>query len=204
MAGADRRDSGVYAVVFTFLLTFAIVTVVSATYAATRTLEERNETRLRQMAVLRALGVPVPAGAGYGEVARAYDAIRADDGYRFHGAAGEVVGRTFRGPGVWGEIHGVLGVQTNDLRITGVEILRHSETPGLGGRIASQWFLEQFRGERIHAGGITVAIRGPGNRDPEDGTVDGIAGATGTTRAFDRILQRELSGLIGSVTGEEG
>ncbi len=31
-------------------------------------------------------------------------------------------------------------------RILGLAFLRHSETPGLGGRITEDWFLEQFRG----------------------------------------------------------
>lgn len=64
-----------------------------------------------------------------------------------------------------GDINFVLGVDTSG-KVTGVKILNHLETPGLGARITEDFFIGQFKGKKVD--------------DPfilgED--IDGISGAT--------------------------
>lgn len=188
------RDKGWYTVVFTFFLTFSAVLALAVVYDGTREIEVRNHVVRRQAAVLRALGERNVDIRDYRDVSTRYHGLEnpVDGMYLRETATGPVVGRVFSGPGVWGDIHGVIGVATEDLRVTGIEILRHSETPGLGGRVATDQFLDQLRGERIGDSGIRITVRGPGNYDPDDATIDGITGATGTTRAFRAILEREV------------
>lgn len=185
------RSSIWYTVGFTFLLSFMVVTAVAALFDATREIEARTTRRIYRSTVLRAMDIAPGASLD-----AAYENIRRHgDLYVYGDSADPVVATVFSGVGVWGEIEGIVALSPAESRIVGLEILRHQETPGLGGRVASPEFLRQFRGERLGPGGLRVTVRGPGNHDPDDGVVDGITGATGTTTAFRRILSRELPAL---------
>jgi Na+-transporting NADH:ubiquinone oxidoreductase subunit C len=190
-----------YTVFFTFLFTFVAVAVLSVVHGSTREIEFRNDLVQRQAAVLRAMGVTGFDSADHDGVDALYrELVRSDsDLYLRDDESVTVVGRVFRGAGVWGEISGVVAIDVEAMRVTGVEILRHSETPGLGGRVATPQFLDQLRDERIGPDGIEITVRGPGNSDPDDAKIDGITGATGTTTAFRRILTAELDELRGII-----
>ena len=102
----------------------------------------------------------------------------------------------FTGGGLWGQITGVLAVRPDLSRIVGIDIIDHNETPGLGGRIAEDWFRDQFRGERIVTGHLVVATgTGGGDEDHENGAVDGITGASRTSDSMEIMLNRALSQL---------
>jgi len=59
--------------------------------------------------------------------------------------------------------------------VTGVQVLNHAETPGLGARVTEDEFLGQFIGEDLHE--FNVALRSNG------GEVDAITAATITSSA---------------------
>jgi len=175
-----------YTVVFTFVLTFVLVGILTIVHGTTVGRVDRNEIVRYQRAVERAVGI--------GTYVELY-AERSGE-YRIAENGREIRARAFSGAGVWGDIHGVIAVDVTNRRVIGVEIIEHNETPGLGGRIAEDRFLRQLRGETVGENGIDVVVRGPGNSNPEDATIDGITGATGTTRAFARILNQELQTLM--------
>jgi Na+-transporting NADH:ubiquinone oxidoreductase subunit C len=181
------RDSIRYTVAFTFLVTFLIVCVLSVAHSTTVERVAAHDLERYRSAVERSAGVEA-----YAHLER-----YADGAYRYLSGDRTISVRRFRGAGVWGEIVGILAVDPVGNRVVGIEILHHNETPGLGGRVAGERFLRQLRGERIGDHGIRVVIRGPGNDDPDDATIDGITGATGTTRAFDAILNREVRAMLG-------
>ncbi|MDO5717923.1 MAG: FMN-binding protein [Tissierellia bacterium] len=99
----------------------------------------------------------------------------------------------FNGPGLWGSIHGYIGVDGDLKKITGIEFISQSETPGLGGRIAEKPYKEQFRDvditERI---GNELII----NRPAPGGNVDAIAGATQTSTFVKNMLNKDLIDFI--------
>ena len=68
-----------------------------------------------------------------------------DDGKSLKGYAFPV-----KGPGFWGPIYGMVAVNPDASKILGISFYRHSETPGLGGRISEDWFTSQFKG--LHGG----------------------------------------------------
>jgi Na+-transporting NADH:ubiquinone oxidoreductase subunit C len=198
-----KRHGVLYTVVFTGGMGFALTFLLSAAHTVTIPINQRNELALRQATVVRALDLPA---ASRQEVVALYNGLAqsATDGIYLTTEAGtRLVAKRFSGPGVWGEIEGAIALSADLERIVGVEILRHSETPGLGGRITERRFLEQFRGERVGPHGVTVRVRGPGNYDPEDAMVDGITGASGTTRAFAAILETEIREIRRLLSGTE-
>jgi len=115
-----------------------------------------------------------------------------------------VIGYAFPigGPGFWARIEGYVALSPDLTRLLGITFLRHSETPGLGGRITERAWREKFRGliawppsvagRRVYIGGTKPA--GPG--DPGFGRwVDAITGATGTSTAVQRLLNQRLPEL---------
>jgi Na+-transporting NADH:ubiquinone oxidoreductase subunit C len=99
----------------------------------------------------------------------------------------------FTGPGLWGQIHGILALEPDLQTIRGVRFYRHEETPGLGGEISAAWFLEQFPGRKLVGEDGTPGFRipKPGGAKGAPNAVDGISGATMTC---DRV-QDMLDGL---------
>jgi len=86
------------------------------------------------------------------------------------------------------------GVDSEASKILGIEFYRHSETPGLGGRITEEWFQNQFAG--LDLGGNEkeekiFRLRPRSTRKaPND--LDAITGATQTSIAVEAFLNREL------------
>ena len=104
------------------------------------------------------------------------------------------------GIGFWARISGVLAVTPDLAKIKGIYFLKHSETPGLGGRITEDEFRRQFRGrditpprkgkKYIYVGGEAPA--GPGD-EKYGRRVDAITGATGTSNAVDAFLNESIA-----------
>lgn len=93
------------------------------------------------------------------------------------------------GSGLWGRISGVLAVSSPDLEtIKGITITHQEETPGLGGRIVEDEFLNGFKGKKLLPA-LTIL---PANKKAVgENEVDGITGATLTGKAFETILNTE-------------
>lgn len=93
------------------------------------------------------------------------------------------------GAGYNGRIDAVLAMQGDMNTIAGLSVTRHSETPGLGGRIEEAGWLADFPGTetRDAEGTVRFAVaRGAASSVYE---VDGITGATRTSNAMTRIVR---------------
>jgi electron transport complex protein RnfG len=95
----------------------------------------------------------------------------------------EVLGYTFiaTGSGYGGDISILVGMDT-EYNIKGVEVLSHTETPGLGGRITESGFTDQFVG--LSADQVALSRDG--------GSVDAITGATISSRAVVEAIQSRM------------
>ncbi len=104
----------------------------------------------------------------------------------------------FDGPGLWGSITGYIGVKADLASTTGIAFITQSETPGLGGRIAEEPYMSQFRGvnvtERV---GTEIII----NRPAPGGNIDAIAGATQTSTFVKNMLNSDLIEFMDSRGG---
>lgn len=93
------------------------------------------------------------------------------------------------GAGYNGRIDAVLAMQGDMNTIAGLSVTRHSETPGLGGRIEEPGWLADFPGTETRDADGTVRFavaRGAASSVYE---VDGITGATRTSNAMTRIVR---------------
>ncbi|MFP4637104.1 MAG: FMN-binding protein [Spirochaetaceae bacterium] len=197
-----NKQSTIYSMVFMFIVAFAFVFLLSLTNEATQERVELNEEVERKRAILSALSVE---GLSDEEVLSRFEEVERlerDETTVFRSTVdGETAfAKEFAGSGLWGTIEGVLGVNGDVSRTTGLEIIDHNETPGLGGRITEGWFQEQFAGERIGSEGIAFTA-GDGDTDYDNAEVDGITGATRTTESMERIINKEIERLQSLVGG---
>jgi Na+-transporting NADH:ubiquinone oxidoreductase subunit C len=98
------------------------------------------------------------------------------------------------GPGFWGPVYGMMAVDPELEKVIGISFYRHTETPGLGGRITEEWFERQFQGKPLETGEGKERyfyLVSPGtSKTPNE--LDAITGATGTSRAVERLIDRNL------------
>ena len=119
------------------------------------------------------------SGAKIEEVAVAQDASGQSIGYVISFAATE---------GYGGEISLSMGM-TNEGEITGFEVLKASETPGLGMKCKEDAFKNQFAG--INADSIEYTKDGA----KADNEIDAISGATITTKAVTKGVNAAIAFL---------
>lgn len=115
------------------------------------------------------------------------------------------------GRGFWAPIRGLMALKPDLSEITGIIFLEQKETPGLGGRITEKWFLKQFNGLQATVptkGNKFIYIakdqpEGPG--DPRyRRSVDAITGATQTSLAVEKFINRDLAALHRAMQAESG
>ncbi|MFC1714317.1 RnfABCDGE type electron transport complex subunit G [Candidatus Poribacteria bacterium] len=107
---------------------------------------------------------------------------------------GEIIGAAFTsvGSGYGGFITVMMGVAP-DGKVTGIEIIEHLETPGLGANIESpKLFKNQFRGKHPPEGKLTVVKAGMAKEDNKDWEVEALTGATVSPRG---VVQAVNDGL---------
>ena len=96
------------------------------------------------------------------------------------------------GIGFWARIDGYLAVTPDWRQVVGITFVRHSETPGLGGRLTEKAWRDAFVGLTITpptTGGTFIHV---GPAGPAGRRVDAITGATGTSKAIERFLNADL------------
>jgi len=100
------------------------------------------------------------------------------------------------GKGLWSSLYGYLAIDlTNFNTLKGITFYQHGETPGLGAEITKDWFKLSFIGKEIYKNDIlnSIIIKKSGNADKNNlYEVDGISGATITSRGVETLLKRDL------------
>jgi Na+-transporting NADH:ubiquinone oxidoreductase subunit C len=101
------------------------------------------------------------------------------------------------GVGFWARIDGYMAVSTDLRRSLGIVFVRHTETPGLGGRITERTWRRKFEGLDITepaAPGRVLYIGGQSTGPlRKDRYVDAVTGATGTSVAVEAFLRRRIA-----------
>jgi electron transport complex protein RnfG len=117
--------------------------------------------------------------------------VLSDDGepiyYEAFDAQGFLVGYGFVAEfrGMWSDIRIAGGLDIN-YRLTGIVVLEQGETPGLGSRIETPWFREQFVGLTLDE--IELTRYG--------GKVDAISGATVTSKVVIEGIRTEMGNVV--------
>lgn len=190
-----NKQSLIYTMVFTFIVSFVFVLFLSFAYQRTRPLVEHHQEISRQRAVLAALGT---FATGEDEIQRLFREVEQIERngvtlYRSEIDGEPVYAKEFSGAGLWGPIRGFLAVRGDLERTVGIEIVDQNETPGLGGRITEDWFKDQLRGQRIVDGTVRMGPAGEGTDDKDDGVIDAITGATRTSESMAGIIESEIN-----------
>lgn len=101
------------------------------------------------------------------------------------------------GMGLWSTLYGYVAVDSDFRTVKGLTYYEHAETPGLGGEVDNPLWKEKWVGKQIWAEGeprvddnlrVGVAKGGP-PAGMEDYMVDGLSGATITSRGVDSMLK---------------
>lgn len=94
------------------------------------------------------------------------------------------IGFKFEGKGLWGPIRGFMTLMPDFVTIKGIQILYNEETPGLGGVVAEQWYLDQYKGKKFDP---SIIIKKDADKASTN-EVDAITGATMTSTGFQLML----------------
>ena len=101
----------------------------------------------------------------------------------------------FYGPGLWGPISGIISLEKDLKTIRRLKILYQEETPGLGGRIAEESYLEQFKNKEV----FPKLIFRPEGKAQAKNEVDAITGATGSSRAFEKLINENVQKYLAAL-----
>jgi Na+-transporting NADH:ubiquinone oxidoreductase subunit C len=98
-----------------------------------------------------------------------------------------------RGYGLWSTLYGFLALENDGNTIAGLGFYDHGETPGLGGEVDNSNWKSLWPGKKVYQDGeVEIAlIKGavtPG-AEGADYQVDGLAGATLTSRGVTNLVQ---------------
>ncbi len=191
------KENTIYVVVFTFIITFIFVFVLSFVYLNVKDRIKRNNELFEIKAILNS------ANIDYKDDNEAYQIFKNNLSkqiiennilYTANINNTKLYIILFSGKGLWGNIYGAIGVNSDFTKIIGIDFISQNETPGLGGRISEKWFKEQFVDEKLdnfkikfnYAGGI-------GDYDKNNSQVDGISGATITTKSLEKMINEYLN-----------
>jgi Na+-transporting NADH:ubiquinone oxidoreductase subunit C len=137
----------------------------------------------KNQALSEDLGDNDPAGIGRKpKYAKVY--VKEDDAGK-----PELIVLPIQGYGLWGTIYGFLTLESDMNTIKGISFYEHKETPGLGARIEEPEWRAKWNG--IHSyddsGEVATGVTKAGNS--KENWVDGISGATLTSRGVSNMIQ---------------
>jgi len=102
------------------------------------------------------------------------------------------------GKGLWGTMYGYFAIESDGATAKGITFYKHIETPGLGAEVDKPWFQQNFVGKRfIDNDGNLIGIQTIKGKvdelsDEAYHQVDGITGATMTSRGLNEFLLKDL------------
>lgn len=137
----------------------------------------------KNQALSEDLGDNDPAGIGRKpKYAKVY--VKKDDAGK-----PEVVVLPIQGYGLWGTIYGFLTLESDMNTIKGISFYEHKETPGLGARIEEPEWRAKWTGIQSYDENGDVATGVTKAGAPKENWVDGISGATLTSRGVSNMIQ---------------
>jgi len=193
MAKNKRHSQYSYSIGFMVIITLIMIGALALINEVTIGRIERNIELKNQEKVLEAANL-LPDGATDQAIQDLYQesfeavAYDAKTIYRIDDASFVL---PVSGKGLWGGITGYMGIDFSTNRILGFSIVTHSETPGLGGRIEEDDYLDQFDNLNLPTQPDYLIYRPEAN-----GNVDSISGATGTSNAVRNFLNADLTDYL--------
>jgi len=187
----------IYPLVFMLIITVLCISITSGLFLTTQDRVTANESLFLRKTVLEAAGVKYPDD--FAAITELYEASVSENNGIYSVTTEEgstVYVLPFSGPGLWGTINIMVGYNSSLDALTGIGVVSQNETPGLGARIEEAWFKRQFVGKW---GPFTLVEEGTADQPDE---IDGITGATRTSRGMQLILNKAVAEGPALVKGE--
>jgi Na+-transporting NADH:ubiquinone oxidoreductase subunit C len=190
-------------VFYMFLITLFFASLVSTVkLLSERKIEFNQEIKLQRI-ILEVLTIPVEKGTPDEHIVQLFkERVKSIEvGQKTIYVGYEMDGQTIRGyalpvggPGFWGPIQGMVSIDPQATKVLGLAFTKHSETPGLGGRITESWFTDQFKGLPLHPieGNRNIFYLKPEGTGKAANELDAITGATNTSSAVQAFLNQDL------------
>lgn len=157
----------------------------------TAPLISKNEEFKLKSAVLDVLEIPYRSNEALSTFEKKVKISNVDK-YTFYNSADGTVAFEFYGPGLWGPISGMASINSDLKTLKIIKILHQEETPGLGARIAENSFLSQFRNKEF----LPKLLFMPQGKASAKNEVDAITGATGSSKALEKLLNETLQKIL--------
>ena len=105
---------------------------------------------------------------------------------------------------MWSTLYGYIALEKDFNTVKGITFYQHGETPGLGGEVDKLWFQENFIGKKIYDVNdkfVSIEVVKGKVSDIYSGNkanhaVDGISGATITSRGVSDFIKSDLSRYV--------
>ena len=111
-----------------------------------------------------------------------------------------------KGYGLWSTMYGFIALESDLSTVAGIGFYEHAETPGLGGEIDNPKWKASWQGKSAYNSDGELALsvikgRVDTEREGANYQIDGLAGATLTTRGVDNLIRYWLgaSGFAGFI-----
>lgn len=188
------KENRYWAVIFMFILTAVLSTVLIGLARFTEPQVKRNNEIAFETAVVRC--IPSIEAKTATEVHAVFnrDFVKPDSAagafvYQPQGtAAGYAL--PFEGQGFWSNIRGVIGISADYETISGIWFYEQAETPGLGARIVEPFFYQQFAGKTLITSPRPIPIRPVAEATDKD--IAAISGATQTCVRLEKLLNNAV------------
>jgi len=194
----NRNSAIIKIIIFCFVLGSASAGLLVMVDAYTRVRIKRNQDLQFKESILQLVDIPFDHST-IDSVFAEKIVIKEYEDIRYYKSKDGLVIFEFSGPGLWGEIRGLIALYPDLKTIYGMRIIHQEETPGLGARIKDEEFLNKFKNKMI-VPEIRLVSSGESERDNE---VESITGATMTSRALEQILNQNLQRVLNKVKGVE-
>ena len=94
------------------------------------------------------------------------------------------------GKGLWSTLYGFLALESDKQTVRGITYYSHAETPGLGGEVDNPLWKESWTGKKVYdsEGDVELEVL-KGKAGDNEYAVDGLSGATITTKGVDNMIK---------------
>ena len=183
-------------IIFTLVMSHASGAILLGVNVYTTPMIEKNEELKLKSSVLDAIEIPYEKNETIDIFDRNVKTVKKGK-YIFYTASDGAVAFEFSGPGLWGPIHGIVSLEKDLKTIRSIKVTHQEETPGLGGRIAEKAYLKQFKAKEVSP---RLVFMGEG-KSKEKNEVDAITGATGSSKAFEKLINENMKKYLAALKG---
>ncbi|HID55550.1 TPA: FMN-binding protein [Candidatus Poribacteria bacterium] len=162
--------------------------LLSGVESFTRDRIKQHQDRRRKAAVLEAAGINYEEDK-LDEVFEANIRVMRKAGFEYYLSPNDLYIFEFKGRGLWGMIEGVIALNPDLETLENIRIVSQEETPGLGGRISEEWFLNKFKKKRVSPK-LRLVLRRKATGPNE---IDAITGATMTSQALIDMINESVA-----------